>query len=46
MEKDMTNIDITLEDLKELSPEELIELKLKLEELAMDYEELLEEDEE
>lgn len=46
MDDNITNLDITLEDLKKLSPEELVELKMQLEELLLDYEELLEDNDE
>lgn len=37
-------LDITTEDLNELSPEELVELKIKLENLIMDCEDILNEE--
>lgn len=45
MEKDVMDIELTKENLDKLSPEELVELKVKLEEMKMDLEELLQEDE-
>lgn len=45
MEKDVMDIELTKENLDKLSPKELVELKVKLEEMKMDLEELLQEDE-
>lgn len=45
MEKDIMDIELTKEDLSKLSPDELVELKIKLEEMKMELEELLQEDE-
>lgn len=38
------NTELTKEDLNELSPEELVELKIKLENLSQELNEILEED--
>lgn len=45
MENNMTDIEITREDLEELTPEELVELKIKLDEMSLRIEELLEDEE-
>ncbi len=45
MEKDIMDIELTKEDLNELTPEELVDLKIKLEDMKMDLEELLQDDE-
>ncbi len=45
MEKNIMDIELTKEDLNELTPEELVDLKIKLEDMKMDLEELLQDDE-
>lgn len=45
MNEELTNLEITKEELEELSAEELADLKIKLEELVMECDEILQEDE-
>ena len=44
MEEELVKLEITKEDLQELSAEEIVDIKLKLEELLMECEEILQED--
>ncbi len=44
MNEELTNLEITKEELEELSAEELADLKIKLEELVMECDEILQED--
>ena len=44
--EELTNLELTREDLEEMTTEELVDLKVELEELLMQCEELLEDSEE
>lgn len=44
--EELTNLELTREDLAELSPEELADIKIELEDLEMDIDEILQSDEE
>ena len=46
MEENIEELELTKEELENLSPEELVDLKMKLEDLIIECDELLEEDEE
>lgn len=43
---ELTNLEITKEELEELTPEELVEAKIRLEELLLKCDELLQDDNE
>lgn len=45
MERELTNIEIENSDIEELNCEELADLKIKIEDLLMDCEEILQSDE-
>ena len=45
MKNNKKDKEITREDLEELTPEELVELKIKLDEMSLRIEELLEDEE-
>lgn len=44
--EELTNLELTREDLAELSPEELADIKIELEDLEMNIDEILQSDEE
>lgn len=44
MDEELTRLEITKEELEELSAEELVDVKIKLEELLMECDEILQED--
>ena len=46
MIENLKNLELTQEDLNELSPEELVELKIRLEELEQEVEEMIENEDE
>lgn len=44
MNNDINSIEITKEDLKELTPEELVELKIELDEMSLRLESILQDE--